>query len=693
MRIFRRSLATLICVLMMFPLANTVLTGNAAYAETESHVHNETEPFSLTATAVKNTVFLNAGKGTVSTSSVTLKEDGTLPALPIPTRTGWNFVGWYTGKVTENYWGDEEGETLEGLQQKYPAWSTEQCKLRTFTWIIESEGKKVETGTKLSPEITTLYAMYEPTTVTVVWHYNGWRNSDGIFLTGRPQYGSPLTPANLTTAAFNWEGHIFEGWYTAPEGGEKWEFHNVNDYQCSEKTLTGDLDLYAHWSGGASAKALRLTPSSQAAEPGSEFTISATYTPYDANSPKITWTSDSDLITVKSVNGLKVTLAVSPNADVINTNKQVTITARTEDGVTASTVITICHNWNNGRTVKWPSCTDGGTVRYTCRDCGKTRDVILPADGHRFTYTETPPTCTEEGHTDLYCIICGMTEHEINAAALGHSWSVRQIASCSGTVTTSTCKTCGLTEVNSDVNAAEHDWETTPTIDKAPTCFTDGTLSYHCKNCGLTRNSAVIPADASLHKWGSWNVTVKATETETGEETHVCVTCGTKEKRTLPALGVTAAETTPDATHGQAPEEVPEEAPVQTPDTTKETIPAQDSATTSAQDKTDAAQQPEENAGQEAGTVSDQATQADSEQMPPEVTGQNSEVTLAQTAKETVSQDSGTTSVQTTENADADEPKVLNGAGGIGIALCALVLALSGGSIGFAATRKKKASK
>lgn len=58
----------------------------------------------------QRTVLLNAGKGTAAPTSVELNADGTLPELPVPVRTGWEFVGWYTDAVEENYWGDEDGE-------------------------------------------------------------------------------------------------------------------------------------------------------------------------------------------------------------------------------------------------------------------------------------------------------------------------------------------------------------------------------------------------------------------------------------------------------------------------------------------------------------------------------------------------------------------------------------------------------
>ena len=501
MKRLRRGLAAFLCVLMPFSLTGMAPGNGTVYAETETHVYNETLISVTEEDKGVNVVALDAGNGEVSQNFVTLNTDGTLPELPVPTRTGWEFVGWYTDKVTENYWGDEEGETLEGLKDANPDWSLEKCKEKTFTWIINSEGKQVSKGSELDTKnVTTLYAMYEPTTVSVVWHSNGWRNEDKIYLTGtKVQYDSPITPLIITSGQYSWDGREFLGWYTAPEGGEQWEFFPVNDYEISKKVVTGNLDLYAYWTGGPEAKELRLS-SAQHAEPGSTIQISASYTPYSSNKPKITWMSDSDLVKVVSVDDLTVTLSVSKEANVIIGNKKVTITAKTEQGVTATTEVTICHNWNNGKTIKYSSCTQGGAVRYTCKDCGVTKDVNFQADGHRFGTVGETPTCTSDGYSKRYCTVCGLVDQEIILPALGHNWSVATVADCRGIVTTRTCTTCNLTEV-----------------------------------------SSVASVDPSLHMWKAWEVTTEATDTEAGEETRVCAVCGESEKREIPPVDSSAS--------------------------------------------------------------------------------------------------------------------------------------------------------
>lgn len=563
MKYLRKSLAGLLCVMLSFSLTGMGMADEPAFIEAEgislAYTQEEiiladvsTDDEETVLAVSEDKITLDANKGTLDQTTVTLV-DGKLPELPTPSRTGWTFKGWYTAAVTENYWGDEEGETLDALKAKYPGLTDEEARKKTFTWFIESAGKAVTAGEILDAGVTTLYAMYEPTTVQVVWHYNGWMKETGVLLTDtKKQIDSPLAPAKLT----DWEGRTFQGWFTAPEGGEQWVFdRKVNDYMLSTRLVTEELHLYAHWTGGPEAAALSLSPLSSYVEPGETVKVSASYSPSSSNIPQITWSSSDPLVTVTSADELTATFTVSKDADVVNGNKKVTITATTAQGVSATAEITIYHAWNSGSYVKQPTCTGSGIVRYTCTKCKKTRDVTVPANGHYFTVKSVPATCTEAGYVERVCRTCGLTEKEITAAALGHSWYTESVVGCGGRVTTTTCRNCGLTTVESDINDAQHAWETAPTVDKAPTCTTAGSQSFHCRNCDLTKDSSVIPADPSLHTWSVWIVVRPATETECGEDMRLCTTCGLEETRTtepsgsgIPNLNPTPGEGTESST-------------------------------------------------------------------------------------------------------------------------------------------------
>ena len=54
------------------------------------------------------------------------------------------------------------------------------------------------------------------------------------------------------------------------------------------------------------------------------------------------------------------------------------------------------HDWDNGRVTKRPTCTEAGTVVYTCVTCGATKTESIAATGHNYV----GGTCTSCGATD-----------------------------------------------------------------------------------------------------------------------------------------------------------------------------------------------------------------------------------------------------------------------------------------------------
>ena len=516
----KRTLSVLLVLMMLVALAFP------AFAEEDPET---TPPAEDKEPEVSSRVIaLNANKGTVSPTSVTLEDGNVLPALPMPTRTGWDFVGWYTAEITENFYGDDPGETIT-------AWTGMGNSKETYwSWDIKTSGTLVTAGGTLEESVTTLYAMYKPQTFTVRWHLNGWHKETGLAMTNyNQQYDSPLTPVVLTTGRYAWEGRTFEGWYTEPQGGSLWDSFTTDSGagNRSAARVTGDLDLYAHWSGGPEATTIKIGNGvSYSLEPGESVNVPVSYSPSDANIPALTWTSSDVSALTVTASGLTATLTAVKNTNSTD-NRYVTVTATTQDGVSASVEVTIRHNWDSGKYVKEPSCTEGGTVRYTCKTCGATTDRELPANGHRYVYSDIPATCEEQGHTHRVCNVCGYYEDSDFTAALGHTWKTTVLSSCTGTVTVKECTVCLMTETHSDENAETHDWQSDYTVDKAPTCSEAGSQSIHCKNCDMTKDSATIPTDPALHAFSDWTQTKAATTTEGGEESRTCSACGTTETR------------------------------------------------------------------------------------------------------------------------------------------------------------------
>lgn len=141
------------------------------------------------------TVRLNANGGTVGTKSKNVTIGKTYGTLPTPTRTGYDFDGWYTR---------------------------------------ESGGTKVTATTSVGTNPpTTLYAHWIGKKYTVTLDANGGT----VGMKSRTAtYGSeyPALPAPTR------EGYTFDGWYTQKTDGTK-----VDDN--TTVTTAADHTLYAHW--------------------------------------------------------------------------------------------------------------------------------------------------------------------------------------------------------------------------------------------------------------------------------------------------------------------------------------------------------------------------------------------------------------------------------------------------------------
>lgn len=150
----------------------------------------------FTVDAGSQTFTLNANGGTSTTSSITANMGSAIGALPTPTRTGYDFLGWYTAA---------------------------------------SGGTKVTETTNTSDlsGITTLYAQWSLTTYTVTYYLDGGTNA----------------PSNITTYTVNTPtytlvnpertGYTFAGWYT--------EASCLNGITTLAGGSTGNKTIYAKW--------------------------------------------------------------------------------------------------------------------------------------------------------------------------------------------------------------------------------------------------------------------------------------------------------------------------------------------------------------------------------------------------------------------------------------------------------------
>ena len=163
----------------------------------ESYHHQLETTFTLSkkSCTTTKTVRLNANGGTVSPASKVVTCGSTYGTLPTPTRTGYEFDGWYTQ---------------------------------------ETGGTKVDKNTAVGTDPpATLYARWKGKTYTVSFNANGGTvgTASDTVTYGKKYYSLP-TPTR--------KGYTFDGWYTQKTGGTK---------VTSDTTVTtaANHTLYAHW--------------------------------------------------------------------------------------------------------------------------------------------------------------------------------------------------------------------------------------------------------------------------------------------------------------------------------------------------------------------------------------------------------------------------------------------------------------
>ena len=185
---------------------NTADNGSGtSYTDAQS-VNNLTTTNNATVTlyakwvANSYTVNFNANGGTVGTASKSVTYDATYGDLPIPTRSGYTFAGWFTE---------------------------------------ESTGTQIAASTKVAiTDAQTLYAHWLAN-YAVAFNANGGNGSmtDQAFVEGTAQ--------NLTANAFTRTGYTFAGWATSADGNVVY----TNEQNVNNLTTTGNevINLYAKW--------------------------------------------------------------------------------------------------------------------------------------------------------------------------------------------------------------------------------------------------------------------------------------------------------------------------------------------------------------------------------------------------------------------------------------------------------------
>lgn len=218
-------------------------------------------------------------------------------------------------------------------------------------------------------------------------------------------------------------------------------------------------------------------------------------------------------------------------------NKTVTIEyAGITVSYSVSVVKEICKHTNTKWVIlKQPTCTQSGSKKKVCSNCGEVlvANETIPATGHSYTSQITKKaTCTSTGIKTFTCSVCNDSYTE-TIPATGHKFDngkiTEQPTETTTGVKTYTCTVCGATKTET-IPKLTHTHSYTSEITKEPTCTEIGVKTYTCE-CGNSYTEA-IPATG--HKFGSWTTTKKATCTTDGEQQRECSVCGKTETKTIP---------------------------------------------------------------------------------------------------------------------------------------------------------------
>ena len=166
---------------------------------------------------------------------------------------------------------------------------------------------------------------------------------------------------------------------------------------------------------------------------------------------------------------------------------------------------TIGHKWDSGTIKKAATCYEVGTMLYTCTGCENcvkagtmaTLEVKIPKTEHTYTQVTTPATCTTAGSTVVKCSVaeCGDVAQTVTLPATGHTLERDTAKDVAPTCDTEgsfayKCKNCDYTETITR-DALGHDYSTTAVTVTEPTCTTDGIKAYKCTRCDAKIETAI----------------------------------------------------------------------------------------------------------------------------------------------------------------------------------------------------------
>lgn len=380
----------------------------------------------------------NVVLGSLCTNITLDLNGGTLPeyslvegaALPIPSRIGYTFAGWY---------GNPE-----------------------FTGDPVTD---VPTGSTVN---LTFYAAWTPNTYTVIFDANG----GSVDPTSAVTVAGKLTSLPIPT----YDGYNFLGWYTQKDGGDK---------VTTDTVFTVDSTIYAHWQN-IPVIGVKLDKTSLTMQETGSDTLTATVEPDNATNKNVNWESSDTSIATVDASG-KVT-AISAGSATI------TAAAADGSGVSASCSVTVTHGNMVHTPKKDATCTaDGNEEYWTCETCGNhfsdaegKTEIALSATvisklGH--SYGEPVWIWSEDGKSCTVTFTCVNDAAHIETLAATITSKVK---------TPATCTEKGITEYSASVSFNGNTYADIKEVVNIPATghhYIEG----KCSVCGAVETTVTVP--------------------------------------------------------------------------------------------------------------------------------------------------------------------------------------------------------
>ncbi len=200
------------------------------------------------------------------------------------------------------------------------------------------------------------------------------------------------------------------------------------------------------------------------------------------------------------------------------------------------------HTWESERND--PTCTENGSIIFTCSDCGATYTETLTALGHDYVHYGYDATCTRDGYHRYQCRRCDHIYVETEPKT-GHNWGDwivdKEVSPTEDGLRHRVCSYCG--EVEQQIVASplhEHNYKE---VVVPPTCTEEGYTKMVC-GCNVPGESEYIvegsevPALGHDYTGDSHTVNVfPASCTADGLEEWTCSRCGEIHAVPIPATG------------------------------------------------------------------------------------------------------------------------------------------------------------